>query len=205
MHSLTAKTAFMKALLLFGLLCLFSSHDTIKTATVYQKKQQYTPNYSDTTLTITCKAAKVAKKGVCDAILKPVIKGGTAPYRISWITTDGNSGSSFTNLCEGIYEITVTDFYGNSARCTVKVEKSGITPLVAKGSYYTDDDGITLTASIFSGNPPYTYWWSDGTTGFHVHSPKPGFYKVIVTDAYEQKDSCSFKVTKDTVIIVGCK
>ncbi len=49
--------------------------------------------------------------GICDGKMQVTIDGGTPPYRIDWDNTSTDPGNPFigTNLCEGLYYISIYD------------------------------------------------------------------------------------------------
>lgn len=57
----------------------------------------------------------------CDGSVSILATGGTAPYTYSW--SDGGTGSTRTNLCEGVYVATITDVLGCSITYSWTIRK----------------------------------------------------------------------------------
>ncbi|MBI2967716.1 MAG: T9SS type A sorting domain-containing protein [Bacteroidetes bacterium] len=111
--------------------------------------------------------------------------GGAMPYTFNW--SDGQSGSggtshTATGLLPGTYSVTVTDNNGCSSTTTTSVNATG--PLDYTSSTPEECSLNNGTASIYfsSGNPPYTYIWSNGQTGSTATGLAAGMYYVTATD-----------------------
>lgn len=122
--------------------------------------------------------------GLCNGIIIPNPSGGTPGYSYSWST--GSSASLLTGLCDGSYDVTVTDANG----CEY-VEAYTLTeppPLMITMTSVPDygPSGIGLAiGTVSGGTPPYSYLWddplaqtTDTATGLFANT-----YTVIVTDA----------------------
>jgi gliding motility-associated-like protein len=125
----------------------------------------------------------------CNGFITSIPSGGTLPYIYSWNPT-GQSSQTATNLCAGVYTVTVTDLNG----CTLIQSDTIISPvvLVLNAPVITDatcnnslDGAIDITVS--GGAAPYTYSWT-GAGGFTAFSQDlsgvlAGSYTVNITDA----------------------
>ncbi len=122
--------------------------------------------------------------------------GGTPPYTYDWNTNPSQTDSTATNLCVGIWAVTVTDDIGCTANASVPI---------------TDADALTATIPIFSdtvscygvcdgfatvfangGSGSYSYFWDDP---FNQTTPSitglcPGTYTVTVVDN-SQSPACT--------------
>ncbi|MDW8158638.1 MAG: fibronectin type III domain-containing protein, partial [Bacteroidia bacterium] len=117
---------------------------------------------------------------------------GFAPYKLLWNT--GATTPSIHSLAAGEYSLTVTD----SAGCTASyrtVLSSPSAPRIA----ITEIESIrcfggatgALRAEVQGGVPPYSYLWSNGTTGPEVRGLRAGSYSIELTDAAK----CMVKTT----------
>jgi len=103
--------------------------------------------------------------------------------------TSGNSGVNefeFNSLDSGIYYVIANDgggCTGQSESCIVKSSTTfdyGFYVVNNAGCYPYDVGAIYVTG--LTGNPPYTYSWSNGQTGSTITGLTEGVYNVIVTD-----------------------
>lgn len=123
-----------------------------------------------------------ANCGLCDGSITLNTTGGTLPYTYSW-SPGGETTSSITGLCAGVYSTTITDASGCPQQFTIPVNN----PSGPTVSYTVTDvscngtcDGAITTALI--GNSPFTYSWSNGTTDAAATGLCAGNYFVQVTD-----------------------
>ncbi|UKN02647.1 HYR domain-containing protein [Paracrocinitomix mangrovi] len=145
--------------------------------------------YSD----ITCNGASDGKATV-------VVAHGTAPYTITW--SDGQTGTTATNLSAGSYTVTVTD----ASNCTTfenftitepSALSVGLTPTAISCFGYANGT-IDLTAT--GGTYPYSFSWEIGgvviTKAEDLVNLKPGTYSVTVTDANGCVETASVGITQ---------
>lgn len=124
------------------------------------------------------------------------IVNGVAPFTYTWSNGDGDNVAE--NLCAGTYSVTVTD----EDNCIITAEWTLIAPsqLIASAGA-TDEtllganDGTAYVEST-GGVEPFTYLWSNDSTGQQIIELSPGEYSVIVTDA----NNCS---AYDTVVVAS--
>ncbi len=109
--------------------------------------------------------------------------GGTPPYAYTWSNGATASEISVFDSGSGVYEVTVTDANG----CIVIEAITLEVPCYTLGLEYEVDD-LSAIAYGYGGTPPYTYTWSNGTTGNIFNADEPGEYNVIITDA----NGCTF-------------
>lgn len=122
--------------------------------------------------------------GSTDGQLSLNISGGNAPYSVSW--NNGMTGQSITELSNGVYYATITDvggcifntpFYQIDASTNLNIITTGITTADCLGK---SNGNIEISHSFDF--PPYSYLWSDGTTGKDLINVPEGQYSVTVTD-----------------------
>jgi gliding motility-associated-like protein len=65
-----------------------------------------------TALTMTFNSTNASCNGVCDGTATTVISGGTAPYSYNWFGLAGVSSTTANALCDGTYDLIVTDAQG---------------------------------------------------------------------------------------------
>ena len=117
---------------------------------------------------------------------------GTPPYTSMW--SNGMTGDTIELLAAGTYGVTVTDANGCTDSTTVQVEVECPTDLglstVSSGPNSGEIDGNILVGAI-SGQAPYTYAWSTGSTTPGIDNLDVGTYTVTVTDQNGCMDSIS--------------
>lgn len=109
--------------------------------------------------------------------------GGTAPYTYEW--SNGETGTSISNLGAGTYSVTVTDVTGCSRTLTsMLTEPTAIVVEATVSSTACGEDGsFVIDISATGGTAPYSYEWSDGSIDRDRENMSNGAYTVTVTDA----------------------
>ncbi|MBR9923311.1 MAG: T9SS type A sorting domain-containing protein [Bacteroidetes bacterium] len=121
--------------------------------------------------------------------------GGLPPWQINW--SNGNMGNNISNLEAGEFTVQLTDAVGCSRSCTFE-----ILPWQAIQAYYAPEDASSASTadgsitqdSIFGGNPPLTYAWSNGEDTPNIDNLLPGTYELTITDATNCDTSLVFEV-----------
>lgn len=119
-----------------------------------------------------------------------IVTGGVPPYTYQW--SNGATTEDLSSLLAGLYKVTVTDANGCTSMLQVNVSKKTFNPgnqIVQPLCHGENNGSITLNPS--GGVAPYTYQWSNGSTGNAITDLAPGAYTVTVTDA----EGCSVKFT----------
>ncbi len=108
--------------------------------------------------------------------------GGSFPYSFIW--SNGATTAEVDNLTPGVYTVVVTDGNGcqDSASVTL-VAPPQPSATVSATDPVTCLSGGTLEADASNGTLPYTFLWSNATTGAVVVNLPAGIYTVTVTDA----------------------
>jgi gliding motility-associated-like protein len=122
-------------------------------------------------LTATINTSNVNCFGNCDGLVDAAPAGGTAPYFFQWqdefgANLPGQTNDTLNNVCQGIYNVVVTDFEGCSIAFGPIDMTAPATPwIVTTTSTDPTCDGScdgTATVTVLGGNnPPYTYLWND--------------------------------------------
>ena len=137
----------------------------------------------------------VSCNSTCDGSIQISVTGGTLPYTYLW--SDGQTTADATNLCAGVYSVTVTDANG----CTLDITNITVDEPTALSAQITATDVQCYTACdgsidlvISGGTGNYTYSWSNGETVPNIQNLCDGTYTFTVTDA----NGC---VLTDSVVI----
>ncbi len=138
----------------------------------------------------------------CNGGATITVTGGNAPYTYAW--TSSETIEDPLMLCSGINTVTVTDANGCSA--TLDVTIGNISTLVAGASV---DNQVTCfgacdgqaTATGTSGNPPYSFTWSNGQGTDVAVGLCAGSYTVTVTDVDNCVDIATITIIEPVELI----
>jgi len=130
--------------------------------------------------------------GANGAVQAVVSSGYTSP--LDYVLSDGQqiidlafSAYTFDGLSSGVYTLTVTDAENCSVTKSININSSSNMNF---GLFGTDcvlgNDG-SAEVIVNSGNPPFTYLWSNGETGSTITNLSGDTYDVTVTDS----DGCA--------------
>lgn len=111
------------------------------------------------------------------------VTGGTGPYNYNWNT--GASSEDLNNLGAGSYAITVTDVNGCTSTDVMEIlqaEPIQATVSVVDVACNSDATG-KIMVNPTSGQAPYEYSWSNGSTISNLTSVTAGTYTLTITDA----------------------
>lgn len=129
--------------------------------------------------------------------------GGTPPYQYTWNTGSGNS--SIFNLPGGLYSVTITDDNGCSFSEEFNFEEDNSFPNIGQ---QVDDitcngegDG-SINVEILSGQAPFQYTWSNGSTSQDLGTLSAGVYDLTVLDANGCNSEHSFIVSEPNSLVI---
>lgn len=111
------------------------------------------------------------------------VSGGAAPYFTIWSNSD--TSQDLTNLIAGIYTFTVTDNSGCSQSGSVTIQNLQGDLFIITDDIQTDYCGWgygAINISVQGGLPPFSYWWSNGSTFQDISNAVAGNYTLTVTD-----------------------
>lgn len=120
--------------------------------------------------------------GANDGSITVTAAGGTAPYTYLW--SNGQTTATASNLLAGTYTVTVTGASGTGTATAVKQLTQPASMAVnvnAAGQINCAQTTINVTATASGGTAPYTYQWSNGTSGQQTTYSQAGTYTVTVT------------------------
>ena len=174
---------------------------------------------------VTTKTDPSSGGGGSDGSIEVTASNGNAPYTFVLsgpvaATQNGNSGTTFTNLPEGLYNIETTDAEGCVEETTV------ILSLICQLDVTTDNEDVicngeangSATATATDGATPFTYVWSNGFSetingSSTINGLTAGTYNVTVTDnvgcekertvVVVEPSVITLSFTKDDVTTVG--
>jgi gliding motility-associated-like protein len=140
------------------------------------------------------------------------LAGGTAPYTYTWspIPPNGQGNSDATGLCDGTYDLTISDANG----CDTSLSYTLVSPTdIVVTTSSTNSDCLvcngTATASPSGGTSGYTYNWLDasfnpiGQTGITANNLCAGVFNVITRDAFGCLDTASVIVANNNAPVIA--
>lgn len=121
--------------------------------------------------------------GDSNAVAQVHVIGGFGPYSYLW--GDGHTGSSDSGLTAGVYNLSVTDSMGCTARATINIAQAtqcfvNITSTNVL-CFGTATGSANATGS--GGIPPYYFLWNNGDTAAMQTNLMAGTYSVILNDS----------------------
>lgn len=146
------------------------------------------PDSLSLSITVTDESANDAADGSIEA----AASGGSGAYDFLWST--GDTTALIENLAPGFYTVVVTDANGcelsgsatvGAFDCNFEIELLAIEPACFAGQ-----DGA-LETSIISGEAPFDYNWSTGSTSASITDLTAGPYSLTVVDA----SNCSIQLS----------
>ena len=163
------------------------------------------------TLTVTPTFTNATCNGTCNGSANANPSGGVAPYVISWTGPGAFSSSSanITNLCAGVYTLTVTDasLCVTAPRTVTITSPPAISLTVVSTSLTCFGNCIgTASATALGGNGGFTYTWSPGVTvpqgqgTSSLNSLCAGTYTLAIRDASLCAANTTFTISTPTPI-----
>jgi len=129
-----------------------------------------------------------------DGAIDITVNGGTLPYTYAW--SNGEDTQDLIGLTEGSYDVLVTDALGCEISYSTVINQPDtllIQYQVYNATCTAENGGIQ--AQVTGGTTPYTFEWSNETTGLNLNNVASGFYTFIVTDAQGCTNSITTEIT----------
>jgi len=130
--------------------------------------------------------------GECNGTIDLTVNGGTAPYIFDW-TGGLPDVEDPTNLCVGLYTVTVTDNNNCTNTYSISVNSQGgiiFNPNITDASCFGICNG-SIELNTEGGTAPYTFMWSQGSNTENISVLCAGQYSVTATDS----DGCQAVAT----------
>lgn len=127
-----------------------------------------------------------ASCGLCNGQITIAPSGGTTPYTYLW--GDGDTTNTSSNLCAGLYDVTITDSTGCSTSISIPISNPGGVTSVditsTSVSCFGQCDGSVTAVAPVGGTAPYSYMWiPGGDTTTTLSNLCPGVYFLQVADS----------------------
>ncbi len=155
-------------------------------------------------VTIAFVPTNVTCNGSCNGAATATVSGGHGVYTYLW-SPGGQTTSTISSLCAGIYTLTATDDSGCVGTGTVTITQPPALTIAISKSNVTCNGNCngSATATVTGGTPAYTYKWNNGATTSSISSLCSGNYKVVVTDSHGCKDSANVTITQPLTITIN--
>ncbi|HBF89053.1 MAG TPA: hypothetical protein DDX39_10465, partial [Bacteroidales bacterium] len=133
-------------------------------------------------LTLTLTPSDASCNGVCDGDISTAVVGGTTPYSYAW--SNLATTATINTLCDGTYDVTVTDANGCEIidNATINEPVSMVLTMTHEDATCGNPDGDAEVA-IAGGTAPYSILWSTTETTDSIENLLANSYTVAVTDA----------------------
>lgn len=124
-----------------------------------------------------------------------IVSGGASPYSYLWST--GEITEDIEGLSKGIYSVEVLDSKGCSQSLSFYVanEKINVSTVMEQPSCYGGNNG-SIVVTPMSGQEPYTYEWSNGSTENKIFNLSSGVYSLTITDALGCSTNYSYYIVE---------
>jgi len=135
-------------------------------------------------LTIAFSTADISCSRDTDGWAEVTVSGGTKPYSIEWST--GAETSKIENVGKGKYFCIVKDANGCEITGIAEIVQSNgiiVTSQTYKPACNGGSDG-QIIISLAQGEPPYSYFWEDGSRTLNRTGLSKGEYTFTVEDAF---------------------
>ncbi len=121
--------------------------------------------------------------GDADGSIFLLVNGGVPPYEYAW--SSGATTAELLELPAGVVQGTVTDANGCTAEVVITLtEPDPLDLLLTPFDILCGGEATGRIETVLSGGtPPYTYLWSDNSTGANLENVPAGTYTVTATDA----------------------
>jgi len=167
---------------------------------------------SDTSVTVITEPAVIALNTIVDSNVScnalsdggatVAATGGTTPYVFIW--SNSTAGTSITGVMAGTYSVTITDANGCTDSTTVTITEPSVLDITTVVDSNVSCNNLSdggATASSTGGTTPYSYLWSNTTTGTSLTGATAGTYSVTVTDANGCTDSTTVTITEPALLV----
>ena len=129
--------------------------------------------------------------------------GGTPPYQYEWNT--GSNSANIFNLPSGLYRVTISDINNCTFTDEFQFEEDnsfpGIRQNVEDITCNGEGDG-SVEIEHLSGQAPFQYAWSNGSTSQDIGSLSAGVYDLTIIDANGCDSEHSFIVSEPNPLVI---
>ena len=124
--------------------------------------------------------------------------GGVGNVNVQW-TDDSTAGVNRNNLSPGVYSVLITD----ESSCTIErdftiiePQEIEITGIITNATDCIEPNSGSIDLQVSGGTAPYTFLWSNGSTGEDLTNVPANNYLVTVTDSNGCISEKEFEITR---------
>ena len=139
-----------------------------------------------------------------DGEISVIAQGGSGnSYSYQWNDSANTTDSVIFQSGTGWFTVTVTDGNGCTIIDSAEIitSTSGLSGIFQSENENCGNSNGTSSISMFAGNPPYTYTWSNGSTSSITTGLSAGTYSVTVTDNIGCIEQFSTEITEIFAVI----
>lgn len=119
----------------------------------------------------------------CDGEIRLNAPGGGSGNNFTYNWSNGNVTRNLTNLCEGIYVVTITNEDGCTRIDSFNLQTFNANAVVQSPECGTDDTSGSIDLTVNTGQAPFTFEWNTGATTEDLPNISAGTYTVTITEA----------------------
>lgn len=143
--------------------------------------------------------------GLCDGSAITSVTGGNSPFTYSW--SNGSMIPNATNLCAGLYNVSITDFFGCVGTASVNISQSqplNVAITAANNTCFGLCNGSASVVAI-GGTPGYTFTWNTAPSqsGQTINNICPGNWSCVVTDMNGCSGTASVNIGQTAPLITN--
>ncbi len=143
--------------------------------------------------------------GLCDGSAITSVTAGTAPYTYSW--SNGSTIPNATNLCAGLYSVSITDFFGCIGTASLNISQPQPLSIAITAANNTCFGTCNGTASVVAmgGTPGYAFVWNTAPSqsGQTINNICPGNWSCVVTDMNGCSGTASVNIGQTAPLITN--
>ena len=136
--------------------------------------------------------------GANDGSIELNFVGGVGNVNVQW-TDDSTAGVNRNNLSPGVYSVLITD----ESSCTIErdftiiePQEIEITGIITNATDCIEPNSGSIDLQVSGGTAPYTFLWSNGSTGEDLTNVPANNYLVTVTDSNVCISEKEFEITR---------
>ncbi len=126
--------------------------------------------------------------GSCNGtiFIDTILNQGVGPFMYNLVSSSSNSfqlNGNFTNLCSGVYNLTISNYFGCSFDTVISLTSPQ--QLVSQSSIIQSDNGTNngiVKIIVTGGIAPFNFAWSNGNNTDSISGLASGWYTCLMTD-----------------------